>query len=420
MLIAGMVRRYQAGALAYATGAGEVVVSGPNEQQWKLPVTLDEVGGFHVRFDQKTEATGDYAIQYEPKEGDSCGAITVKKEAYRLPTFEVLLNSPASATLDAPFEVGLLARFFAGGLLSERPITWRVTQYPHVWTPPGREGFSFSSDSRFSGDAAFRSTPVLNRDSKTDVGGAARLTLDPTIEPTAQPRQYLVEATVTGDDDIQVRATQHVTALPPFVLGVKVPRYLPTAGRHRAEIAGAGCRGARPVAGLPMTVRLVHRQWNSLLQASDFAQGSAKYTTQVMDETVAERQRHQRRRRHTSAFRRARGGRLHRRAGSAGQGSAGSNRCKVDLFMAGDTPVTWSRPPAQTVTVTADRDRYAPGETAKLVIQSPFQTARALAVVEQPEGRFGYAWVDVANGFGGFAVPVRKQQVPRLRGACRC
>ena len=69
MLIAGMVRRYQAGALAYATGAGEVVVSGPNEQQWKLPVTLDEVGGFHLRFDQKTEATGDYAIQYQPEGG---------------------------------------------------------------------------------------------------------------------------------------------------------------------------------------------------------------------------------------------------------------------------------------------------------------------------------------------------------------
>ena len=68
-----------------------------------------------------------------------------------------------------------------------------MTQSPYVWTPPGREGFSFSSDSRFSGDSHFRSTPVLNRDGKTDAGGAAQLTLDPTIEPTAQPRQYLVE-----------------------------------------------------------------------------------------------------------------------------------------------------------------------------------------------------------------------------------
>ncbi len=87
---------------------------------------------------------------------------------------------------------------------------------------------------------------------------------------------------------------------------------------------------------------------------------------------------------------------------------------QVDLFMAGDTPVTWQRPPAQTVTVTTDKDRYDPGETATLLIQSPFQTARALAVVEEPEGRFRYDWVDIANGFGRYAVPIRKEQTPRL------
>jgi uncharacterized protein YfaS (alpha-2-macroglobulin family) len=80
----------------------------------------------------------------------------------------------------------------------------------------------------------------------------------------------------------------------------------------------------------------------------------------------------------------------------------------------GDTPVTWSQPPSQTVAVSTDKDSYAPGETAILLIQSPFQTARALAVVEEPEGRFRYDWVDIANGFGRYAVPIRKQQMPRV------
>ena len=151
ILIAGMIRRYDHGSLAYATGGGEVLVSGPGDQQWHLPATLDELGGFHLKFDQKTDATGDYSIQYQPKDGEPCGAVTVKKEAYRLPTFEVVLNGPQRTPLDAPFSVDLIARFFAGGLLSDRPITWRVTQTPYVWTPPGRDGFLFSSDSRFSG-----------------------------------------------------------------------------------------------------------------------------------------------------------------------------------------------------------------------------------------------------------------------------
>src|SRR5690606_3120867 len=87
---------------------------------------------------------------------------------------------------------------------------------------------------------------------------------------------------------------------------------------------------------------------------------------------------------------------------------------RVDLFMAGDSAVTWARPPAQTVTVSPERDSYAPGDTATLLIQSPFQTARALAIVEEPEGRFRYDWVEITNGFGRYTLPVRKEQMPRL------
>ncbi len=412
ILIAGMIRRYDRGGLAYATGGGEVLVSGPGDQQWHLPAQLDEIGGFHVKFDQKTDATGDYSIQYVPKDGDACGSVTVKKEAYRLPTFEVVLNGPQRAPLDAPFSVDLLARFFAGGLLSDRPITWRVTQTPYAWTPPGRDGFLFSSDSRFSGDSVFRSTPVLSREAKTDAGGSAQLTLDPTIEPTAQPRQYLVEATVTGDDDMQVRGVQRVTALPPFVLGVKVPRYVDKLGALDPEIVALDGEG-HEVSGLAMNVKLIHRQWNSVLEASDFAQGTAKYQTQVLDETVAERK-------VTSG---ATAQPVHFGVDEAGvylvevtaaDKVGRTQTVKVDLFMAGNTPVTWQRPPAQTVTVSTDKDRYDPGETATLVIQSPFQTARALAIVEEPEGRFRYDWVDITNGFGRYSVPIRKQQMPRL------
>ncbi len=412
ILIAGMIRRYDRGSLSYATGGGEVLVTGPGDQQWHLPTQLDEVGGFHLRFVQKTDATGDYSIQYQPKDGEPCGAITVKKEAYRLPTFEVVLTGPQRTPLDAPFAVDLVARFFAGGLLSDRPITWRVTQTPYVWTPPGRDGFLFSSDSRFSGDATFRSTPVLNREAKTDAGGSAQLTLDPTIEPTAQPRQYLVEATVTGDDDLQVRGVQRVTALPPFVLGVKVPRYVDHLGALDPEVVALDGDG-HEVSGLAMTVKLIHRQWNSVLEASDFAQGSAKYQTQVLDETVAERQVTSGNAAQPVHFGVTEAG-VYLVEVTAADKVGRTQTVKVDLFMAGSTPVTWQRPPAQTVTVSTDKDQYDPGETATLVIQSPFQTARALAVVEEPEGRFRYDWVDITNGFGRYAVPIRKEQMPHL------
>ncbi len=417
VLVAGMIRRYRNGGLLLpASGpgavAGEVLVTGPSSQQWHIPAPLDDAGGFHVRFDAKTEATGDYTLQYVPRNGQGCGAISVKKESYRLPTFEVLLQPPPHTALDASFTVGLLARFYAGGMLDARPLTWRVTQFPAPWNPPGRDGYLFSSDSRYSGDDEFRSTPVLSRDARTGGGGAARLTLDPTAEPTAQPRQYLVEATVTGDDDMQVRATQRITVLPPFVLGLKVPRYIPTVGSIDPEVLALD-GDAKPVAGLKMTVRLVHRQWNPVLVASDFAQGSAKYDTQTIDDTVAEQA-------VTSGTNPAT---LHFPIKEAGvylveleaEDKVGRRQLvRVDLFVAGNTPVTWSKPPAQVVTLSTDKPAYAPGDTATLIVQSPFQSGRALVVIEQPEGRFDYDWLDIRNGYARDAVHLRKQQAPRL------
>lgn len=437
--IKGYVRNYLGGALSYAKGAGTVVVTGPANQEWRIPVTIDPTGNFYHRFDADTPATGDYTVRYEPegaakaaaKKDDSedeseepeaaeeaatttdrCGEFPFKKEDYRLPTFEAILNAPQQAALDGEFSVDLLARYFSGGLVADRPIKWRASQFPYTWTPPGREGWFFSTDARFSGDGTFKAMPVLERDGATDAAGAARITFDTTIEPTAQPRRYQIEATVTGDDDIQVRNVTTVIALPSFVLGVKAPRYLPKAGAVEPEIMAIDANGA-PRAGVEMTVRFIKRNWSSVLQASDFSQGAAKYVTEVIDDTLVERK-------VTSAAEPQRLSFETREAGvylvqiEATDRIGRRQQVSLDMFVGGDTPVTWARAPAQTAEVTTDREAYAPGDTATLVIQSPFQNARALAIVEEPEGLFRYDWVDIVNGFGRYTINVRKEEMPRL------
>ena len=275
MEIRGFVRRYLHGELSYDDARGTLLVTAPDKQEWRFPITLDETSGFYIHFDAKTKATGDYSVSFAPEHENACGGAGFKKEAYRLPTFEVLLNAAEHVPLDAPFQVGLLARYYAGGVVTARPIKWRVSQFPYAWTPntKGREGFLFSSDARFSAEQDFRSTPVLQSEGKTDAGGSAQLTLDPTLEPTAQPRTYAVEATVTGDDGQQIRSVSHVAALPPFVLGLKTARYVAHPGAIAADLIALDADG-KPRAGIDMTVRLVKRDWNSVLEASDFSQGT--------------------------------------------------------------------------------------------------------------------------------------------------
>lgn len=85
----------------------------------------------------------------------------------------------------------------------------------------------------------------------------------------------------------------------------------------------------------------------------------------------------------------------------------------VDLYVGGDQPVTWSRPTSRVFTAVADKKDYNPGESAAIVLESPFQRAEVLAVVEAPEGN-AYQWLSVENGAAAFTLPVRNAYAPQV------
>ena len=390
----------------------EIVVKGPDDAEWRYPVTIGANGSMNYHFDETTVATGIYQARVE-LDGKRCGAsVPFKKDAYRLPKFQVRLDAPKSTPLDKPVKVGMTATYYAGGAAGDRPVRWRVTSFPYDFKPQPRDGFSYATDVRYAAAVPQDAGAVIERQDKTDGEGRASLDLDPTREKTNQPRKYVVEATVTGDDDKTVTNTEEVLALPAFVLAMKAPRYIEHADHIPVEMLMVDGTG-KPLAGKDMTLRILQRQWSSILEASDFSEGKPKYRTEIVDEKRLEK-----------TFRSgddtvkfdvpvaASGVYIVELEASDDLGRR--QTVSVDLFAGGGEPVTWSRPPAQVFKVTTDKAAYAPGETAKLVLQSPFQTARALAIVEQPDGNNAYHWLDVKNGYGEFTLPIDKTYLPRI------
>ena len=407
----GFVRRREAGRLAVPRLSGDLVVDGPGDLQWRYPVEVSPAGSFYQLFHEEDRPAGIYTAWLETGSGRRIGRTTFRLEAYRLPRFEVDLHGPDQVALDREFEVGLSAEYYAGGRVSGRPVRWRVTQYPLDWTPGSREGFPTLRTGDSSRTERFDATPALEREDKTDQEGSARIVLNPALEPTAQPRSYVVEATVTGADDQTVTATRRVSALPPFVLGLKTPRYLERADSIPSEIIAVGPDGELE-ADLEVKVRLFHRQWHSYLRASDFSDGVARYVTDVVDEKTAEKTVVTGLEPVKVALPAENAGvyvvevEAHDRVGRA-------QVVRVDLFVGGDEPVAWSRPVERVFRVEPDRSRYSPGHTAHLVLKSPFQNAQALVVVEAPEGN-SYAWLPVRGGKAVFDLHVEPHFAPRV------
>ncbi|MEM8964291.1 MAG: MG2 domain-containing protein, partial [Acidobacteriota bacterium] len=176
--IRGFLRTRDRGELIPISGAVTLVIDGPGDVIWRQPLTADRHGAIYHRFEEAEVPTGSYNvwIERETRSGsESFGRVQFRKEAYRLPRFEIDLARPEYATLDAPFNVDLTATYYAGGRVAGRPLAWRVTQFPYTWQAPEREGFMWSSDGRFSRTERFEASPTLERDVVTDDSGGARL-----------------------------------------------------------------------------------------------------------------------------------------------------------------------------------------------------------------------------------------------------
>ncbi|HEX8987010.1 MAG TPA: alpha-2-macroglobulin family protein, partial [Rhodocyclaceae bacterium] len=409
--IKGFVRQRHRGVISAVSGEGTLVVEGPDGLNWRYPVKLSGQGSFDHVFDEATAPTGPYRIHFEHRNNPNCGDVGILKEAYRTPEFDLRLSAPDQVPLDREFKVQLAAQYYAGGQAAERPVRWRVTQFPYAWTPKTQPGFFFSSDGRFSGRERFQGSAAIEREDRTDDKGGATLTLNPATEPTGQPRSYVVEATVTGADDQTVTTTTRVLALPAVVLGLKTPRYLERAKSVTPQLIVVGPDG-KLVDKQEVTVRLIKREWHSHLRAGDFSQAEAKYINEVVDRKVAERK-------VTSTAQplsvplQLEGAGVYLVELETQDRLGRAQTVAVDFYAGGDEPVSWSRPPSEVFKVTPDKATYAPGETAHLVLESPFQQAEGLAIVEAPDGN-RYQWFSVKHGAATFDLPIQKHFVPRL------
>jgi uncharacterized protein YfaS (alpha-2-macroglobulin family) len=411
----GYVRSRFQGHLTPVRGDATVIVEGP-DNRYELPVTLSAQGSFDTIWVEEEPPTGPYVVTVRTDDGEEHGRATFRVEAYRLPTFEVDLRGPGNRTTlpnDGPFEVGLSAVYYAGGRVADRPVRWRVTQYPYTWVPPvrGLDGFAWSSDDRYARGGGFRATPELALDGTTAADGSAAIVLDPALEADARPRTWAVEATVTGADDQTVTANLTVRTVPPFVLGLQAPRWLEDVASIPAQVVALGPDGA-PLPGLALTVRTIHRQWHSVLQQSDFTTGEARYLTDVVDVPHGE----------TKVTSGAAPVAVSLPAPEPGvwlvevEARDALGRVQVvqrDLFLKGEGAVSWEKPKAGTFELSPDRASYQPGQTAKIVVRSPFQEGQALVIVEAPAAN-RYLQLPVRGGQVTVSLPIEPGWVPRL------
>ncbi len=408
--IRGWIRYRSEGQFSLEDQAFSLTIEGPGDLLWTQALEVNSQGAFYHKFQQQDAPAGLYRVSVK-QEGETISTCRFRLEDYRIPLFEALLHSSDTVPLDSSFTVSLTARYYAGGALDSRPVSWRVTQHPAVWQIQSLPGFRFAVDEQFSSRPGLRENEIVNIVTKTDANGASEITVDPLEEPSLAPRNYVIEATLTGVDGQSVTAVKQIAGRPPFMLGIKSPRILNKGDSITSQVVLLGPENT-PEPGHELTVRLIRRSWHTALKAGNYGAGDLKYETHVVETPITTKTKVSGDKPVDVTFSVSEAG-VYIVELSARDKVGRAQRVAMDVFVQGPTPVTWERAPERGFTLRTDKTVYEPGDTARLLIESPFQTAEALAVVESPDGlKFFHS--AVRNGAGIIDVPIKNIWCPQV------
>jgi uncharacterized protein YfaS (alpha-2-macroglobulin family) len=417
-----------AGGEAIAKIEGDATASGGSFGSFTLPGQLDP---------------GPYTIHYERKEALD-GNRNWERVDFQVANFERLRTESAvrfpavTAYAEEPITGTLTASYLAGGALALAPYSWHWTRESVPFVPGGAwEHWQF-------GPGLTDGRTFLSRgEGNLGMQGDARIGITPQadgIEGAAY--RYMLEGSVQDAGRQEISSRGGVVAHPAsFYIGLR----LDTGNLRTANLEGGRQSAYFLASGSPATaswalvapggnaweapaaftgefsVQLLRHEWKQARQAG--VSGRVNLIWERVETLVEERKISPAR-----TGRAARGpvsGVFSFTPGEAGQweirmrgvdsrGRAAFTR--LSFYVSGSGWVRWGAQDADAITITPDRPRYAPGDTAKLLVQSPLPRGRYLLTIER-EGILSERIIELEGSARTIEIPIQESYIPVVYAA---
>ncbi|MFN2386589.1 MAG: MG2 domain-containing protein [Thermoanaerobaculia bacterium] len=335
--------------------------------------------------------------------------------AYRRPDFrvDVTLAAVGSALAGARLTGGVEGRYLFGAPMAVREARWTfsrrpVTRVPEAITdkfPAERWVFLDNETEQDRG-----SENLQNETQPLGADGKLRLEL-PTALDAGKPYDYSLEADVTdvSRQTLAGRAAFRVHPAPWYV-GLKAPPYFAESPKGLDTEVLAVDPSGQPAAGVKVRLALHQIQWNSVRRA----EGGGFYTWETERKEVAAGAWEV-----TSAAAPVtlhvplpRGG-YYVLSATARDAAGRSTRTATGFYALGAGYTAWERYDHNRIDLVPERQRYKPGETARILVKSPWETATALWTTER-EGVRTQKIFTVRSTQETLEIPIEEADVPNL------
>lgn len=385
------------------------------------PLALTDLGTFHGEVTLSSEAsTGSYWIRLVmPRDGED--EYTVESASflvaeYRKPEFEVKVAAEKEAYNNGEeIVVDVDASYFFGAPLKEAPARWRLTSREYIFRDPDNPWFVFTDyDLVYRGDPYYFPTdePRADGEAETDSDGhlTLRLPADVSTDPVSQV--FTVEVTVTDENNQEVSSrTEVIVHKGAFYIGLKPRSYVSRAG-EAASVDILTLDSERNVApNVSMTVSVYERKWVSVKEED--AEGEYYWRSESEDtfvETLGARTGEDGE--GSVTFVPAKSGH-YRLVAEAVDASGNSVRSATYVWVSGADYIPWRMDTGDRIELVSDKKKYAPGETAQILVAAPFEQSQGLITIER--GRIiDHRAADFPSNSTIIEVPITSAHIPNI------
>ncbi len=306
---------------------------------------------------------------------------------YRAPEYQVTVSPEADeVTQGDTIRATVDARYFFGGAVSGATADYSVLATPFYFNYEGPGYYSwgdFDADAGASEFYYYGGSTVTSGTLTLDENGQAVIEFPATLEDVTQSALFTIEATVVDESGQAVSGRAEVIGHKGLLyVGVHPTEYVVTAGDEATVDLIAVDWDSQPIAGQSIDVEVVERRWSSVQEQDDY--GRTVWTSEVEEIPVTTGQAT------TGAdgtaqfsFTPPAGGTYKVRASTTD--SADNTVIAADtIWVSGENYVAWRQQNSNRIDLVADKRDYDIGDTAEILITSPFQGAsEALITVER-------------------------------------
>ena len=384
----------------------------------KGKAALDAFGSFAFDLETAAEsALGTYevtaSVPAESGGGPSSLSDSFRVEAFRPAEFEVLLRTPRPGfVFGEEYRGDIRADYLSGGALTGEKASWHLRLGPAAFVPPGHTGFSFGNPMEADENGgAEGSRLIASGEGRLDAQGRLEIRAPLVAEKEKDSVLATLEATVESPSRSQIsnriRTTVHRGE---FYIGLRPGTSFAEKGKDLGlDIIAVDPAGAF-VPGRKITVRLLRREWRSVRQAG--VGGRFRWHTEREDAEVSSREVESGPGPVVVGFKPEKSGLyVLSAAGKDGRGNPVTSSTYV--YVTGDDYVSWERRDDDSVELIADAGEYKPGETARILVKSPYERAKALVTVER-EFILDSRVVEIEGSTSRIEVPIESGYIPNV------